>query len=251
MRVSIRELSPLIGIEWFIEDTHVFPEFRRQGIATVLLKETIKHAKEENIVQFSGICEPINKKEAAVTFWFKYGFGFNPFGNPNDPNIGHGIALPITLYTKNAPLEKNYQIVRANKEQLHWIISENLIDISTLTTEEKNGLSAFVAVDEDKNIIGFLVFMEKDVLVLPLKGTIWAIYSDFIFVRPEFRQQEIGIALVNEVKKYAEEANIIQILGVSSNDENLMYWYKNNFGLYCLGTNVNGNKIYATSFRII
>ena len=71
--------APLDGIQWWIPCIFVYPELRRQGIGSVLVREMIKNASEMHITQLT--CSRSNEDE--TEFWYNnnfdiYFWGANP-----------------------------------------------------------------------------------------------------------------------------------------------------------------------------
>jgi GNAT superfamily N-acetyltransferase len=145
-------------------------------------------------------------------------------------------------------LEKaNYKVVRANKEQLESVLADNRV----FNQEKKDIYFGFVAVDEDKNIIGYLIAYEKDISVSSVKIKRW--WIEHTFVRPELRQQGIADALVKAIIKYAEESGIMQIESGTTAERiaSKMLYLKNDFCFFATGPQDDkGNYQHLILYRI-
>jgi ribosomal protein S18 acetylase RimI-like enzyme len=220
---------PLNGTDWFIWNIFTLPELRRRGIASALLKETIKHAEQANIRHLQGSANPTLQ---ASMFWFKHNFCFWKYGQKlDDGNYYHMIFYRINKTEKeNVTKQENCRIIKADKEQMNWIFDEYIINDSVpFFHDKRDDIFGFAAVDGDNNILGFITGY-ADEMYAPLDGRTWLIPC--IFVKPELRRQGIGCALIKEMIKAAKEANINQLTCAVSNEEASKFWYNNNFGIF-------------------
>ena len=69
----------------------------------------------------------------------------------------------------------------------------------------------FIAEDENKNIVGFILAHET----LPFHGTL---YIRYIGIKPEVQRQGIGQLLYKKLIEKARETNIKKIVGLANND---------------------------------
>jgi len=143
------------------------------------------------------------------------------------------------VYTTNA----TYKVKKANQEQVDFII-ENLYK----HPNAKNYSIVFAAVDDDENIIGYLIAEEKTVPP-PINGTDWFIWN--IFLRPEYRRQGIGTAILNEVIKQARQKNIKHLIGSCTNTPAHLFWLKHGFCFRRYGQIMeNGNVPHLIFYRL-
>ena len=148
----------------------------------------------------------------------------------------------------NAPLK--YEVARATNEQAEFIV-EKLYK----NTTQKNLSVVFAAVDEEENIIGYLVAEEK-IVPPPISGTDWFIWN--IYSRPELRRHGIGSAILNEVIKQAEQENVRHLLGSCTNTPAHLFWLRHDFCFQIYGQkidNVNrpdehGNYSHMIFYRV-
>ena len=137
----------------------------------------------------------------------------------------------------------NYKVTRATKEQTDYIIMNFYKNPNA-----KNYSVTFVAVDEEENIIGYLIAEEKT-MPPPINGTDWFIWN--IFSQPEYRRQGIGTALLNEVIKHARAENIKHLIGSCTNTPAHLFWLKHNFCFRVYGQKMeNGNVPHLIFYRL-
>jgi len=67
-----------------------------------------------------------------------------------------------------------------------------------------SGQSSFVALTENKSIIGFILAQKIDWI----NGNEKTLWLEYIAVSPNYRRHSIGLKLLEEVKKYAREHSI-------------------------------------------
>jgi len=240
------EKTTLNGTDWWIWNIFTCPEHRRQGIGTALLKETIKHAEQKNIGHLQGSCTDT----PAHLFWFKNNFCFIKYGQKLDnENYSHMIFYRIDKTEKvNSKEHEDYRIIKAEKEQADCIFDKYILIINQeYYKDKKDDIFVFVAVDEDKNILGFITAL-ADEMYEPLDGTVWLI--PYIFVRPEFRRQGIGSALVKEIVNSAKESNITQLTAIKANDA-LEFWRNNNFDIFYWSAVGKVNTAIVAGLRIL
>ena len=245
---------PLSGINWWIWHIYTQPELRRQGIASALLEETIKHAKQENVRHLQGSANPTLK---ANMFWFKNNFCFFRYGqkidNTNNPeeygNYSKMIFYRIDKIKKeNQKEQTGYRIIKADKEQANYIFDEYILNINPEYFKDKrNDIFTFSAIDKDENIAGFIMAY-ADEMYAPLEGNQWLI--PYIFVSPELRRQGIGSALVREIIKSAKEANITQLTAVRVQDAT-EFWYNNNFDMFYWSAVGKVNTAVVAGLRLL
>ena len=154
-------------MDWFVWNIYAIPKHRRQGVAGALLQEAIKQAKQAGIHHLLGSC--VNTP--AHLFWFKHGFGFVPYGQSGEePGIyAHMISL------RSTPAERikqaNYQIVQANKTQLHCIFDEHILHGKAAFFHDKwEDISGLAAVNADGDLLGIIATYDC-ALFPPLRST--------------------------------------------------------------------------------
>jgi len=227
---------PLRGTDWFIWLVKVRPEWRRQGVASALLREIKKQAKEETILHIQGSCT----NTPAHLFWQSQGFCAQRYGSPQqDGTSAHMIFYRIDK-TENATQKEQtgYRIAVAGKAQLHRVFDEYILDNGVPFFQDKrDDIFGFVAVDGNENTVGFITACQ-DELGAPLTGTRWLI--PYIFVNAELRRQGIASALLEEMRKSAKQANASQLDAIRLNDEAALFFYENNFDL-CVWYIMNGD----------
>jgi GNAT superfamily N-acetyltransferase len=244
---------PLGGTDWFIWNIFVLPELRRKGIATILLNETIKCAEQTNVRHLLGSC--INTP--AHLFWFKHNFCFIIYGQkidkPNNPhehgNYPHWIFYRLNKKENgNYRQQKNYRIIRADKEQLNWIFNEHIH--SKFYHGKREDTFGLTAVDKDNNILGFITAY-ADGLGSPLEGIQWVI--PYIYVRPDLRRQRIAFSLISEIIQSAKEANVTQLTCFNLNEEASEFWHNNNFDIcvHYFSKTQEGKNPVSAALRIL
>ena len=247
---------PLNGTDWFVWNIFTRTEFRRQGIASALLKETIKHAEQANVRHLIGSCT----NTPAHMFWFKHNFCFFPYGpkidNENNPNE-HGNRPHMIFYRinktekENLKKQENYQIIKADKKRLHWIFDKYILNVSPQFFQDKReDISGLIAVDKDENILGFITAFPYE-LGSPIDGIQWVIPC--IFVHPEIRRQGIDYALIREIINAAKESDVKQLTCLFLNEEASEFWYNNNFDIciyYIMNSN-DGKMPVSAALRIL
>ena len=115
----------------------------------------------------------------------------------------------------------NYKVARANKEQ-----TEIIFEKFYKNPKVKNLSFVFVAVDENENIVGYLVAEEK-VAPPPINKTDWFIWN--IYSLPELRRHGIGSAILNEVIKQAKQENVRLLLGSCIRTAAHLFWFRHGF----------------------
>ena len=127
---------PLNGEDWFIWQIYTLPAYRRQGIASALLNETIKQAERAGVRHLQGSANPTIE---AHMFWFKHNFCFQRYGNIcNDAdrplecgNYYHMIFYRIDKAAKeNIKGQAAFRIIRAGKEHTEKIFDEHIYNKS-------------------------------------------------------------------------------------------------------------------------
>jgi ribosomal protein S18 acetylase RimI-like enzyme len=93
---------------------------------------------------------------------------------------------------------EEYRTSLAERE-VHENLSDEM-DIEYLRSYA-NTQSSFVALIEDKSIVGFILARVID-WINSQKKTLWL---EYIAVSPNYRRRSIGLKLVEEVKRYAHE----------------------------------------------
>jgi len=137
----------------------------------------------------------------------------------------------------------NYNVTRASKEQADYITA-NLYK----NPKANNFAIVFVAVDDEENIVGYLIAEEKTVLP-PINGTDWFIWN--IYSRPEYRRQGIATALLDEVIKQARQENIKHLIGSCTNTPAHLFWLKHGFCFQRYGQKMeNGNIPHLIFYRL-
>ena len=230
--------APLCGTNWFVWNMYTCPELRRHGVASALLQEIVRQAKEENILCIMGSCT----NKPAHMFWYKHNFCFQRYGNPQkDGSCSHMIFYRMDKPAKETQKEQpGYRIIAAGKAQLHQIFDEYILDNGILFFQDKReDIFGFLAVDENDNTVGFITAC-PDELGAPLTGTRWLI--PYIFVNAELRRQGIGSALLEKLRSSAKQAGIVQLDALRLNDETAALFFQgNNFDLciwYIMSSNV-------------
>ena len=140
---------------------------------------------------------------------------------------------------RNKNTFENYRIIEADKEQLNYFFDEHIFEKSIpLFKDKKDNIFGFTAVDENKNVVGFITAC-PDEMGTPINGMQWLV--PYIFVEAEHQRKGIGSALLNELLKSARKENIIQ-LGLIRLDENtISFLYNNDFDVcvwYIMGGDV-------------
>jgi GNAT superfamily N-acetyltransferase len=216
---------PLKGEDWFIWNIYTELEFRRQGIASILLKETIKYAKKERVLQLLGSCT----NTPAQMFWDKNMFCSIIYGqkidNTEKPEE-HGNYPHMIFYRLNNTIKKNYQnhvkydIIEAKKEHLDWVFDDHITnDGLKFFHDKKDDINGFAAIDNGKNLIGIAtIFPYK--MGSPLEGLQWMI--PYIYVHPDLRRQGIARALINDIIIAAKKENIKQLTCLYLNNNNII-----------------------------
>jgi GNAT superfamily N-acetyltransferase len=137
----------------------------------------------------------------------------------------------------------NYRVSRASKEQADYITAN-----FNKNPNAKNFTIVFVAVDDEENIVGYLIAEEKTVPP-PINGTDWFIWN--IFSRPDLRRQSIGSALLMETIKQAEQENIKHLLGSCTNTPAHLFWLRHGFSFQKYGQKLdNGNIPHMVFHRL-
>jgi len=236
---------PLRGADWFIWNIKVRPEWRRQGVASVLLQEIMKQARKENILHIQGSCT----NTPAHMFWYKHGFCAQRYGTPQeDGTCSHMIFYRMDKPEKAKKEQTGYRIIAANKAQLHRIFDEYILNNGVPFFQDKrDDIFGFVAVDENENTVGFITAC-PDELGAPLIGTRWLI--PFIFVNAELRRRGIASTLLEEMRKSAKQENASQLDAMRLNDEAALFFYENNFDI-CVWYIMSGDiKPVSAALRI-
>ena len=212
---------PLSGTDWFIWNIYTRPEWRRHGVATALLQEIKKQAKEESVLHIQGSCT----NTPAHMFWYKHGFCAQRYGSEN----AHMIFYRLDKTEEDPKRKQSYRIVAAEKAQLHRIFDEYIVNSGVpFFRDKRDDIFGFLAIDENENILGFITAC-PDELGVPLTGTRWLI--PHIFVNAELRRQGIASALLGELIKSARQANIAQLDAMRLNDEAVLFFQANNFDI--------------------
>lgn len=257
---------PLNGTNWWINNIHTNMEYRRNGVATAMLKETIKQAEQIGVHHLQGMAEATRH---ANMFWFKNGFSlqkcFKKCDDESKPE-NYGYYQRVMFYRINRTVKTNivnnteYKIIRADKEQMECIFNEYLLNetINHLLNErpnlakyyedKKEDFFALTAVDTEKKMVGFIIAFAEE-LISPLDGTEWIV--PYIFVFPELRRQGIGSVLVHEMSKTAKEAQTAQLLFISIKEESVEFWDKNNLDLFFWKYLSTQNTIITAGLRIL
>lgn len=226
---------PLYGVGWFILNVNVQPECRRQGIASALLKTTIEHAKQANVLYLYGSADPTLR---AHMLYKKHNFCFSRYGkiaedasNPLEYGNYHHVFFSCLnrSETENKKRQTDYRITKADKKQLNYIFDEHLLRQNPeFYKGKRDEILGFAAVDGNANIVGFAVVLPMK-MDAPLDGEQWRITH--IFVNPSLRKQKIGSALIQELIKTAKETNSMQVITTRPDGEEAAFWYKNNFDI--------------------
>ena len=238
---------PLNGTDWWINNLFTLPEFRRQGIASAMLKETIKHAEQSNIRHLQGSASPTLQ---ASMFWFNHNFCVSKYGQKSDDgNYPHMIFYRIDRNVKENQKDQNgCHIIKADKEQINYIFDEYIVNINPEYFKDKrDDIFGYAAVDENKKMIGFITSWADD-LGLPLSGVQW---WTRIFVFPEMRRRGIGSVLLKEMIKFTKESNVTQLLCAYQNDEASGFWYNNNFDMFYWSAVGVNNTLITAGLRIL
>ena len=82
--------APLDGTQWIIPYIFVYPELRRQGIASALVREIIKYAKESNVTQLIAV-----RAQDATEFWYNNNFDMFHWSAVGKVNIAVVAGLRI------------------------------------------------------------------------------------------------------------------------------------------------------------
>jgi len=237
---------PLRGTDWFIWIIKVRPEWRRQGVASALLQEIKKQAREEDVLHLQGSCT----NTPAHLFWQSQGFCAQRYGSPQeDGTSAHMIFYRIDKTEKATQREQTgYRIVAADKAQLHRIFDKYMLNNGVPFFQDKrDDIFGFLAIDENENTVGFIAAC-PDELGAPLTGTRWLI--PYIFVDAELRRQGIASALLSELLKSAKQASASQLDAMRLNDEATLFFYENNFDI-CVWYIMSGDaKPISAALRI-
>jgi len=249
--------EPLYGINWFILSINIQMEYRRQGIASALIKEAVVHAKQENVMCFYGSADPTLQ---AHMLYFKQNFCFLRYGkicdDYNKPleygNYHHMFFNRLDKLNKSIKKQEKYRIINTDKESLDWIFNEYVIKTSPQAAEfyrdKKEEIFGFTAIDDDNKILGFITARE-DEMYAPLENIQW--WIPYIFIYPEFRRQGIGTNLVQELIKSAKKSNVMQLTSTFKNEDATEFWYDNNFDIYFWGQNSDGTRTVSAAMRIM
>ena len=214
---------PINGTAWWICNINTYTAYRRNGIASAMVKEMIKHAEQTGIHHLEAVAQ--STVEASM-FWLKQNFSFRKCGKPSDDgNYQHIIFHRINKTEKTTP---KHNIVKADKSQVNLIIDEHLADVE-FYKNKRDEMFALIAVDKDEQIIGFIAAY-KDELGVPLTGTVWEV--PYVYVRPELRRQRIGSALINEMAAVAESEKVKQLLFILISEDDSEFWENNNLDMF-------------------
>jgi len=236
---------PLCGTDWFVWMIKVCPEWRRHGVASALLQEIIKQAKEEGILHIQGSCA----NTPAHLFWRKHGFCAQRYGNPQeDGTCAHMVFYRLDKKDQVRRKEQYYRVAEAAKAHLYGFFDEYIKNsVIPFFQDKRDDIFGFTAVDENENIVGFITAC-PDELGAPLDGTRWLI--PYIFVNAELRRQGIASALLDELLKSAKQANASQLDAIRLNDEAALFFYESNFDL-CVWYIMSGDvKPVSAALRI-
>ena len=140
----------------------------------------------------------------------------------------------------------NYKVIKAIGEQLDWHIAKYFKKSEDIKKHSDDRIG-FFAVTEDKNILGYLVISIKE--VTPPFCIDWFIQDTRVL--PEFRRQGIATAILGKTIKYAKEANVNHLIGMSNKEDANLFWYKNDFGFYFMGKDADGRGVYGITRCIV
>ena len=101
-------------------------------------------------------------------------------------------------------VERDYPILLSLFKEfaLFEKVPERMINTVEQMFEEKSLINGFVAVNENDEILGYVTFF--------FAYFTWigkSLYMDDFYVRPDYRGNEIGTKLINEVIAFAKEEN--------------------------------------------
>jgi GNAT superfamily N-acetyltransferase len=154
----------------------------------------------------------------------------------------------------NTPID--YRIVRANNEQMEWVFNKHWGNPEERQKARERFDIIFVAIDENENILGRLMVIEKPIPP-PLNGIGWWIANINTYIA--YRRKGIAAAMLDELKKHAEQAGISFLFGMAEPTRHAsMFWFNNNFSLQKCGkqcddknnTEEYGNYQHIMFYRI-
>ena len=247
---------PLYGTDWFVWNIFTLPEYRREGVAAALLKETIKYAEQANIQHLLGSCT----NTPAHMFWLKHKFCFIIYGQKIDDvnrpqehdNYSHMIFYRVNKTEKeNYIKQENYKIIKAEKEHLNWIFDEHILnDGLKFFHDKRDDIFGLAAVDKENNVMGIITSYAYE-LGSPLEGVQWMI--PYIYVRPELRRQGIGGTLIKETIKIAQKENVTQLTCLFLDEEAIKFWSDNNFDMcnYYIMSGKDGKCPVSAALRVL
>jgi Acetyltransferases len=245
---------PLSGTDWWLYNLYVHRDFRRMGIASALIKEVIKYAKQANIIHLQGVANPTLQ---AHMFYNKHNFSFLRYSKKNEDvnspleygNYGHVFFYRIEKYKISKTYKhKQYRILKLNKNQLNKIINDNILNINPEFPKDKiNGLFGYTAVDAEGNTVGIIIGY-ADEMYAPLDGMCW--WIPYILVHAELRRDGIGSVLIRKMARAAKAANIKQLNCTFPDDES-EFWHSINFDILFWKYLGSTNKIATASLRLL
>jgi len=146
------------------------------------------------------------------------------------------------FFKKKARPGESYQVARADKKQTDIVFSKLYRD------ERKRDNAVVFVAHEGKAVIGYSVVHEKQA-PYPLGGTDWFVWN--IYTRPEWRRRGVASALLQEIKKQAEEANVLHIQGSCVEVPAHKFWNKHSFCAQRYGSTLNdGTCSHMVFYRI-
>ncbi len=119
----------------------------------------------------------------------------------NDYEQVHG----VDILTQKQYLGAKFDQMNEEEKDLHLVSKKSEFQINVNTGY------CFIAEDEDKNIVGFILAHET----LPFHGTL---YIRYIGVKPEVQRQGIGQLLYGKLIEKAKETDMKNIVGSVNND---------------------------------
>ena len=111
----------------------------------------------------------------------------------------------VDIQTQKQYLGAKFEQMSEEEKDLHLVSRKSEFQINVDTGY------CFVAEDEKKNIVGFVLAHET----LPFRGKL---YIRYIGVKPEVQGQGVGELLYRKLIEKAEETGIKEIVGLVSND---------------------------------
>jgi len=137
----------------------------------------------------------------------------------------------------------NYQILLANSEQMEWIFNKHWTNPEAQQRAREKIKFILIAIDENENILGY-TSVEERFIPPPLGGVSWWIGK--INTYNPRRRKGIATAMLNELKKHAEQVGVQYLMGAAEpTKHSCLFWWSNNFSMQrYAGQRENESKLY-------